>query len=59
MPSVYSEAARIAARELRARLQQDLAAGRFVSSSPVADQCHPVATDKKRITRRTSDGRKG
>lgn len=30
---VYSEEARTAARELRARLKRDLAAGRFVSSS--------------------------
>lgn len=33
MTNVYSEEARTAARELRARLKRDLAAGLFVSSS--------------------------
>lgn len=42
MTDTYSEEARTAARELRARLKRDLAEGRFVSSS--AASRHPRTT---------------
>jgi hypothetical protein len=46
MTSVYSEEARTAARELRARLKRDLAAGRFVSSSTTARHPNTTVTEK-------------
>ncbi len=47
MTNVYSEEARTAARELRARLKRDLAAGRFVSSSTAARHPRTTVTENK------------
>ncbi len=47
MASIYSEDARNAARELRMRLERDLAAGRFSSSSAAARRPQTTVTEKR------------
>lgn len=47
MTSAYSDEARTAARELRARLKRDLAAGRFVSSSTGVRRADAAAVAEK------------
>jgi hypothetical protein len=55
MTNVYSEEARLAARELRKRIKDDLDAGRFTSSSGARRPTKVVAEGKR--AGKTSHGR--